>query len=55
LHHQCGGAKRAESAEIAGYSASDPKYEGREPGRLQPERKYDKKNRRADFVKQAHR
>jgi len=50
-HDQCGRAKGPESVEITGYNASDPKYERREPGRLQPERKYHQQNRRADFTK----
>lgn len=40
-HDQCGRAKGPESAEIAGYNASDPKYEGHKAATLQPQRKYD--------------
>jgi hypothetical protein len=40
--------------EIPGYNASDPKYERHKAATLQPQRKYDKKNRRADFMKQGH-
>ena len=53
-HDQCGGAKGSESVEIAGYNASDPKYERHKAATLQPERKYDQKNRHGDFMKQGH-
>ena len=55
LHDKCGRANRSESVEITGYSASDPKYERREPRTLQPQRQYHQKNRCDGLTKEAHR
>jgi len=39
------------SVRITGKGASDRMYERRDPDRLQPERKYHRQNRGADFTK----
>jgi hypothetical protein len=54
-HNDCGGAEWPESVQITSYSASDPTYEHREPSTLQPERKYERKDRYADFMQPRHR
>ena len=41
--------------EITDHSASDPDYDRREPGTLQPQREYYQKNRCADLRKENHR
>ena len=50
-HNEYGRAKRPKSMKITGQSAPDPKYEGCEPGRLQPQRDYHHTNRYADLTK----
>jgi hypothetical protein len=49
-HNQHSRAKWPKSVEITGDSAPDPKYERREPGRLQPQCDYHDTNRYADFT-----
>jgi hypothetical protein len=54
-HDEYGRAKRPKSVEITGYCTSDPSYERREPGTLQPQRKYYQVKRNPDFVNECHR
>jgi|KBSSwiStaDraftv2_1062776.scaffolds.fasta_scaffold1089600_2 hypothetical protein len=49
-HDKYGRSKRPKSVRITGKGVSDPMYERREPGRLQPQCDYHDTDRYADFT-----
>jgi len=49
-HNQRSGTNRPKSVRITGNVVSNPMYERREPGRLQPQCDYHDTNRYADFT-----
>ena len=53
-HNQYGRSKRPKSVRITGKGVSDPMYERRERGRLQPQRDYHHPSRYTDLTNYGH-